>query len=246
MRSTASRSRSLVSAVVGLVAVVGTSCQTSTGVMLDPSRVEAGISALSGPTQADLAALYRVRGRAAGSLRLTVLTHGDEGRFSLSETMGSALSVAAWGGGGRTTLYDLREGCRLSGAGAAEVFGFQALPLPQAARMLAGRLPATADDLVSVRADGRVLVAGTGWEAVVTVMPDPWRVTRVAAAGSGGADSSWVIEVSQHAGSMPIEVEAVAADGRWVRLAAVRVEWRRTDDLPPLPELPPCAARGAG
>jgi len=58
-------------------------------------------------------------------------------------------------------------------------------------RLLGGRLPAVRSDRIVESADGRLDVIGPGWRALVTVAPDPWRVTSVdevtpAASPAGG------------------------------------------------------------
>jgi hypothetical protein len=211
---------------------------------IDPAAAAEGLEQLAAPPAGDLAALYRLHGRAAGSLRLSVLVVGAAGRFSVSERMGSALSIAAWGPTGADQLYDLREGCRLVGDGAAEVFGFRALPLRQAARLLAGRLPAGDDDRVVVLPTGQIRVDGRGWGADVRLAPGPWRVVEVRQRDGEDA-AGWRVEISEHAGSVPTALEVTGADGRWVRLAAVQIQWNTVDELPPLPELPRCTPRGA-
>ncbi len=242
-RSSPARAAAAVALAALAVAVVGCG-STAPVVTIDAAAAAEGLDELAAPPTGNLAALYRLHGRAAGSLRLSVLVVGPRGRFSVSERMGSALSIAAWGPAGAGELYDLREGCRLVGGGAAEVFGFRALPLPQAARLLAGRLPAEDDDRVVVLPTGQLRIDGRGWGAVVRLAPDPWRVVEVRQ--RDGEDlAGWRVEISEHAGSVPTALEVTGADGRWVRLAAVQIQWSTVDELPPLPELPRCVPRGA-
>jgi hypothetical protein len=112
------------------------------------------------------------------------------------------------------------------------------MPLPQAVRLLVGRLPAVADDRLTPSADGRVLVEGQGWRARVTVSGEPWRVVLVEDDGSRG--TGWRIELGDHSLSVPGLVRVENGDGRWAELELVRLEWNDGGELPALPELPFC------
>jgi len=172
---------------------------------------------------------------------MALQTSGAEGRLTVSEPFGSAVSITAWIGRQAPTFFDLRKGCRLEGADLGRVVGIDVLPLPQAVRLLAGRLPTLDDDLLSFREDGRFLVEGKGWAAVVTVASAPWRVVAVEEAGAEG--SPWSLVLKDHTSSVPGEVQVEQKDGRWVTLDLVNLEWKDGGTLPTLPDLPLCATR---
>jgi hypothetical protein len=169
---------------------------------------------------------------------LSLLTSGEAGRLTVSEPFGSAVSLTAWVGAAPATFFDLRQGCRLDAVDLERVLGISAMPLPQAVRLLAGRLPAVDGDRVSIRADGRLLVEGVGWKAVIEVAPEPWRV--MSATEERAGDGGWKIELSDHTASVPGIVHVRRENGRWAELELVRLEWKDTAELPPLPELPVC------
>jgi len=183
-------------------------------------------------------ALYHLRVPSSGGLRLSLLTSGEAGRLTVSEPFGSAVSLTAWVGASPATFFDLRQGCRLDAVDLERVLGISAMPLPQAVRLLAGRLPAADGDRVSIRADGRLLVEGVGWRAVIEVAPEPWRV--MSAAEERAGDGGWKIELSDHTASVPGVVRVQRENGRWAKLELVRLEWKDTIELPLLPELPVC------
>jgi len=191
---------------------------------------------LSRPLTADLGALYRLRVGRTGGLRLAVLTAGDAGRLTVSDPFGSAVSLAAWSPTESAMLYDLRAGCRLEVKDVSAVLGLGRLPLPQAARLLAGRLPALPDDTVTpVPGANQVMVSGVGWSCRVGLAEDPWRVVSVA----GG---SWAIELDRHTGALPGRLELHHVDGRSAELVLVRIEWVIDRRLPAEPDLPTCPA----
>ena len=168
-----------------------------------------------------------------------VRTSGGQGRLTVSEPFGSAVSLTAWTVSDPPVFFDLREGCRLDTADMSQVLGVRALPLPAAVRLLGGRLPTEPGDSVSVRGDGRLVVEGRGWTAVLTVEADPWRVVSVEEERADGGPG-WRIDLSQHTSSVPGFLRVEQASGRWARLELVRLEWKDGDDLPALPDLPPC------
>jgi hypothetical protein len=202
------------------------------------SDLEAARLRLSRPLPGSPVALYHLRVPSSGGLRLSLLTSGEAGRLTVSEPFGSAVSLTAWVGAAPATFFDLRQGCRLDAVDLERVLGISAMPLPQAVRLLAGRLPAVDGDRVSIRADGRLLVEGVGWKAVIEVAPEPWRV--MSATEERAGDGGWKIELSDHTASVPGIVHVRRENGRWAELELVRLEWKDTAELPPLPELPVC------
>jgi len=178
-------------------------------------------------------------------LRLAVLTVAGAGRLTVSEPFGSALSVTAWTADETPVLYDLREGCRLEADDLAGVIGVGRLPLPEAVRLLGGRLPAVAADRVEAVEDGRLLVGGEGWACRVSVAPDPWRVMMVEEVTVGDR-RGWRLRLDDHTSSLPGFVRVDRSDGRWAELQLVRLQWNEATELPPLPDLPECGRIEAG
>jgi hypothetical protein len=167
---------------------------------------------------------------------------GEDGRLTVSEPFGSAVSLLSWRGAHPPTFYDLKEGCRLEAADLEQALGIAAMPLPQAVRLMVGRLPATSGDDVSLTPDGRLLVTGRGWSALVTVAPEPWRVTAVEDGNPEGAQ--WRISLGGHTADLPREIRVAKIGGRWAELERVGLEWKKTAQLPPLPDLPLCVFKG--
>ncbi|NOZ79204.1 MAG: hypothetical protein GXP48_08525 [Acidobacteria bacterium] len=226
---------------LGLVAVLGTvACRSAAPPVLSPSDMKAGVASLSRPFPGDLAALYQLTVPSSGGLRLSIVTHGEAGRLTISEPFGSALSVAAWGP--TTEVLDLRHGCRLDGSGRRDLFWEGHMPLAELARLLGGRLPAAAGDRIEIEPGGGVIVRGTGWSCRVTVARDPWRVTRVNGP-AGTVPPSWRIRLGRHTSSLPGFLHAEWGHGKWAELKLVRLEWNTGEELPPLPDLPPCSGR---
>lgn len=223
-----------------VLAAVLTGCTTSAP-QTTPADLEAARKALDRPLPGDPAVLYRLRLPSSGGLRLALLTSGGAGRMTVSEPFGSAVSVTAWAGGRDPVFYDLREGCRLVGSDLAMVLGVGAMPLPQAVRLLGGRLPALPEDAVS-QADGRLVVTGRSWSAGVQVAPDPWRIVSVRQVAPSG--SGWKLDLDDHTGSVPGRIR-ITRDGRWAELDLVRLEWNQGTELPEPPDLPACVVQGA-
>lgn len=219
------------------VMLTATGCR-STAQGTSPLDLDAAIDKLRRPLSGDPAALYRVRVSSSGGLRLALLTSGDQGRLTVSEPFGSAVSLTAWTGSRPPTFFDLRQGCRLEASDLGQVLGIAAMPLPQAVRLLIGRLPAVADDRLTPRTDGRIFVEGQGWGAFVTVRDDPWRVVSVEEGRDRGP--GWRLELGDHSLSVPGSVRVENGDGRWAELELVRLEWNDGGELPSLPDLPYC------
>jgi hypothetical protein len=190
-----------------------------------------------------MAALYRLRVRATGGLRLSVLTVADAGRVTISEPFGSAVSLTAWQGQRMPVVFDLRERCRFTTTNLSGVLGVSNLPLPQAIRILGGRLPAVEGDRVEVREDGRLRVEGPAWSGLVSVMPEPWRVVAVEDV-TEGEGSGWRVELRDHTVSIPGWLRVNGADGRWAELELVRLQWNTATELPQLPNMEPCGGTG--
>ncbi len=221
-------------AFAALLLAAASGCRSAPA-LVSADALQEGVSALTRSLPGELAALYRLRVAATGGLRLTVLTAGPEGRLTISEPFGAAVSVAAWNGA-EARLYDLDHGCRMEAVNTAAVLGVGRLPLPQAARLLAGRLPALPDDVIVVEPDqGTVAVLGNGWTCRVVLAAEPWRVVRVEGEG-------WTIRLDHHTSSVPGFARLTHEGGRWAELELVRLEWPAAPELPTEPELPPCAA----
>jgi hypothetical protein len=215
-------------------------CRTaSTGQTFTHEELLVARSELTRPISGNLAALYRLRIPSSGGLRLSVLTLADNGRVTISEPFGSAVSLTVWSGAAPPVVFDLRKGCRFITSDVSGVLGVGSLPLPQAVRLLGGRLPATEADLVELRQDGRLRVSSETWQGLVTVTDDPWRVTAVEDLSSE-QERSWRVQLRDHTGSVPGWLRVRGADGRWAELELVRLEWDTTEELPTILDLPWC------
>jgi len=227
-----SSARAVVSLCV-LAAAMTVGCR-SVAPTVPEARLAEARAELMRPLPGDMAALYRLRVRSSGGLRLSLLTSGDDGRLTVSESFGSALSVTAWSGGS-ARLFDLREGCQLEARNLAAALGAGGLPMPQAALLLGGRLPATAQDRVEARPSS-FAISGDGWSCLARVAADPWRVLEV----EEGSGEGWRVTLDDHTGSLPGSVRLRNPDGQWAELALVRLEWKQGGKLPALPDLPAC------
>jgi len=226
----------IVAAILLLIsALSGCATTASRAPAIEP---EEAIDHLGQPLEADPAILYRLRVASSSNLRLALLTSGEAGRITVSEPFGSAVSLTSWSGVNPPMFFDLREGCQIEISGLAQVLGVAAMPLPQAARLLAGKLPAAEEDHIVPLDDGRILIEGQGWKARVTVEPDPWRVVSVEEAGNAG--KGWRIRLGDHSLSVPGKVRVKREDGRWAELDLIRLEWNTGKELPTLPTLPRC------
>ena len=225
--------------IPSLLALGLTGCRSTVReiVPVDPT---AAIEGLNRPLSRDPAALFRLRVSKSGGLRMSVLTSGEDGRLTISEPFGGAVSLTSWSGSQPPTFFDLREGCQIQAIDLEHALGVAAMPLPQAVRLFVGRLPATADDWVVPREDGRILVEGVGWAALVTVVADPWRVVAVEEISARGR--GWRFELGDHSLSVPGFIRVENADGRWAELELVRLEWNEGGELPSPPDLPLCGA----
>jgi hypothetical protein len=227
------------SAVLAVVAVAVLAACRSAAPPPPMADMAVAIERLQRPLPGEMSAFYRLRVPSSGGLRLTVLSTPEGGRISVSEPFGSALSLTAWGRDGAARLFDLKEGCQVTAVDLGSVLKVGHLPLPQAVRLLAGRLPAGPGDVVDILAPGQLRVGGADWACRVSLLSDPWRVTRVEELAPG-ADSWWA-ELEDHSGSFPGVVRLKHPEGRWAELELARLQWDTVGALPPLPELPPCA-----
>jgi hypothetical protein len=240
-RSAAVRVTSTGGFVVPLLLLLGLwGCQSTARVSV-PVDLEAAIERLNRPLSGDPAVLYRLRVSSSRGLRMSVLTSGEDGRLTVSEPFGGAVSLTSWSGSQQPTFFDLREGCRIQAMDLEQALGVAAMPLPQAVRLFVGRLPATDDDWITPREDGRILVEGQRWAALVTVAADPFRVISVEEVSARG--KGWSFELSDHSLSVPGFIRVENADGRWAELDLVRLEWRERGELPTIPDLPLCTSR---
>jgi hypothetical protein len=230
--------RCVVAALAVALAAGLAGCRTAAPAF-DRTELESARSDLMRPLPGDPAALYRLRVPATGGLRLAILTSGSTGRLTISESLGSAISVTAWTGSGGGYFYDMGEGCRIESTDLSRVLGVSALPLPEAVLLLAGRLPATEDDTVVVTDESRLFARGDRWAAEIIVSADPWRVTAVREITRGS--SGWKIVLGNHTGSVPGKVRLTTSKRRWAELELIRLEWHQDVELPVLPELPWCA-----
>jgi hypothetical protein len=223
------------------LALVLAGCQTTLPpVAVTIDQLPSVKDGLMRPLPGNLAALYRLRASSTGSLRLSVLTVGEAGRLSINGSFGTAHSITAWTGSDLPELYDMRHQCRLIGSAVSSVLGVARLPMPQAIRLLAGRLPATTNDLVTLYPDGRVLIQGQGWACLASVRPDPWRVVAVEEL-THGAQPGWRITLGDHSLSLPGRLRLEHPEGDWVELDLSKLEWRLDGELPGLPDLPLCS-----
>jgi len=221
-----------------VVVMVLSGCATAPRVSVDPTRMAEAEAAFNAPLPGELAVLYRMRIPRSGSLSLTVITDGASGRWTISEPFGSAVSMTAWNHAGDTLLYDMEVGCRRPVEDLREVVGIDAFPMTQAARLLAGRLPAAPGDRVVVTGGGEFEIHGDGWGVTAYVTADPWRVVEVRP-----LRGRWRIMLEEHEGSVPRRIRVKAGRGRWAELELSRIEWPEEVSLPALPAFPACVAR---
>jgi hypothetical protein len=233
----------LLLALITVLVLAG--CHTAAPRVVSDDELQVAVDHLRRPLPGDLAALYALQVPASGGLRLSILTAGGEGRMTVSEPFGAAVSVTAWVADGRAEVYDLREGCRFAVDDVASVFGVGQLSLPRAVRLLGGRLPTAEGDRVRLIGGLRVMVDGGGWSCIVAVRPDPWRVVTVTPTDAT-SDGAWRVELEEHTSSVPGHLRLERDDGRWAELRLVRLEWGAETRLPAVPHLEPCADGGGG
>jgi len=228
--------------VILLLAAVGVGCSTTRGTHLDSAALNAAVAALDRPPAGNLAALYDLRVARSGGMRMAVITAGDGGRMTISEPFGSAVSLTAWSADSPTIFFDMDEGCRREVGDLEEVLGVGTLPMPQAVRLLGGRLPAMPGDEVEIGDGDEVEVRGAGWAVRLRLAADPWRVVELTELRPGET-GGWRIELGSHTSSVPGRIRLENADGRWVELDLKRLEWPDDASLPGLPDFPACPGR---
>lgn len=211
----------------------------STAPGVSANRANEALTILSAPLPNDLSAIYRLRVPKSAGLRMTVLARPDSGRLTVSRSLGSALTTVGWEPTQVPILVDYQEGCSLRSESISRVLGVGSLPLPQAVRLVGGRLPATDRDRVSVQPDGRLLVEGFRWGCLVKVARKPWRVVHVESV-RGPSESAWSVRLSKHRGSVPGIVRFESSDDRWAEIELRGVQWNAIAELPGLPDFPPC------
>lgn len=220
--------------------LVGPGCRTArVDDVFDAQQIAEAVDLLGRPLSGDMAALYELEIPASGGLRMALLQLGEAGRLTVSEPFGAAVSMVEWGSSRPAVLFDFREGCRMEGSDLLKILGVSALPLPNAARLLGGRLPAVNGDRVSVRPDGRLEISGNGWSAVVTVAAEPWRVALVEEAGES---EGWKVRLKDHSGSVPGWIRVDGGQRNWAELTLIRLQWNTIDELTPPPSMPACVA----
>lgn len=233
--------RALGALFAAVAVTAGSGCRSSAPPAVDPGLVRLALPELQRPLEGDPAALYRLRVPNAANLRLALLVAGDAGRMTISERFGSALTLTAWKGEEAPDLLDFREGCMVRGADLTRILGVAVMPMPQAVRFLVGRLPAAGSDRVAVRPDGLIEITGDRWSAVAEVRPEPWRVVMIREVADG--NRGWTVTITDHAAAVPAALTIRKPGEGWAELELVRLEWDEANQLPPRPQLPPCAGQ---
>lgn len=224
---------------LGVIAIMlSAGCRSTAPPVISAEDRPASVEALTAPLPGDPAALYRLRVPSTSGLRLSLVTSGDDGRMTIAESFGSAVSLTAWSGIDRPTFFDLREGCMIESVDLSRVLGIAAMPMPQAVRLLSGRLPAVPADRLAWSDDGRLEVVGNGWAATIVLAANPWRVVSVSESTPSG--KGWRLELSDHDGPVPGTIGIKKPGQRWVELELVRIEWKDGRALRELPNLPDC------
>ena len=239
-RPSSGHRRALGAAALAVVLAAASGCASHGQAVVDSAHLAEAMELLPRPLPGDFAALYSLRVARSGGLRLAVVTAGDEGRLTISEPFGGAVSLTAWSGRGPAVFFDMDEGCRREVVDLEEVLGVGALPLSQAVRLLGGRLPLIPGDEVVLDSGGAIEVRGAGWAARIRLSPQPWRVVEVSELGSVGR-AGWHLELSSHASSVPGTIRLENSDGRWAELKLTRLEWPEQASLPELPVFERCA-----
>jgi len=230
---------SIGTAVLVLVVVAGIGCASRGPSIIESDQLAEAIAHLNRPMAGNLAALYDLRVAKTGGLRLAVITDGGNGRMTVSEPFGAAVSLTAWSAQDPSVFFDMELGCRREIDDLEEVLGASALPLGQAVRLLGGRLPVMPDDQIESGAGGVIEVRGAGWAAWIRLASDPWRVVEVGELRAPGG-RGWHLELGSHTSSVPGSIRFENDDGRWAVLDLKRLEWPEEASLPDLPDFESC------
>lgn len=228
--------------VLALTVVAHTGCESSRHSAATMEELDSAVALLVRPLPGDFAALYDLRVARSGGLRLAVLTRAGDGRMTISEPFGGAVSLSAWTAGGSSMFFDMDQGCRREVDDLEEVLGVGALPLSQAVRLLGGRLPMLPGDDVVITDGSDLRVSGDTWAVRVRLAADPWRVVEVVEDRSD-ENPGWRLELDSHTSSVPGRIRVENPDGRWAELELKRLEWPDATVLPDLPDFPHCGGR---
>lgn len=228
--------------ILALTVVAHIGCESSRHPAVTSEEIDTAVALLARPLPGNFAALYDLRVARSGGLRLAVLTRAGDGRMTISEPFGGAVSLSAWTAGGPSMFFDMEHGCRREIDDLEEVLGVGALPLSQAVRLLGGRLPMLPGDDVVISDGFDLRVSGGTWAVRVRLAADPWRVVEVVEDRSDHRPG-WRLELGSHTSSVPGKIRVVNPDGRWAELELKRLEWPDAVLLPDLPDFPSCAGR---
>lgn len=225
----------LLSVCILLAAVGG--CRSTTPVLsTGEEQLSAAIRELTRPLPGPMAALYRLQVGSTRTLRLAVLADGDWGRMTISESFGSTLSIGAWDEAEGSRVLDMRDGCQLPPRGLAGELGLGEIPMKRIPLLLGGRIPLEEDDHLDFGRDpGEILIRSDHWQALIRLVPDPWRVCEL-------RSGEFVVKLSDHSLSVPGRIETRDASGRLIRLDLLRLKWEIGRKPGALPELPLCPA----
>jgi len=180
-----------------------------------------------------MAALYRLQLPSAGTLRMAILAWEDRGRLTISEPLGSTVSITAWEGRETPEIFDMRHGCKISRAAIREEMGMAGFPARRLVRLLAGRLPDLPGDRIAIDGGDSVRIISPGWQARIVLAADPWRIIRIE-----GED--WEVTLDDHTSSLPGRLVIHDKEGRWARLELRRLKWEISREPGVLPDLPIC------
>ena len=112
----------------GVTVVAHTGCASSqSDSAATMEELADAVALLVRPLPGDFAALYDLRVARSGGLRLAVVTAGD-GRMTISEPFGGAVSLSAWTAGGSSMFFDMDQGCRREVDDLEEVLGVAPFP----------------------------------------------------------------------------------------------------------------------
>ncbi len=226
----------LLLSVLMLLAPAG-GCRSTTAVLsTSEEQLSAAIRELTRPLPGPMAALYRLQVGSTRTLRLALLADGGWGRMTISESFGSTLSIGAWDEAEGSRILDMREGCRLRTTGLSGELGLGEIPIRRIPLLLGGRIPLEEDDHLDLGRDpGEILIRSAHWQALIRLVPDPWRVCEI-------RSGDFVVKLSDHSLSVPGRIETRDDSGRLIRLDLLRLRWEIRRKPGKLPEFPLCTA----